>query len=788
MTDHEGEYSIIGRPLIKVDAMAKVTGETKFADDLALPRMLHAKILRSPHPHARILSIDTGPAEALPGVHAVLTGRALPIKFGILPVSQDEEALATERVRYVGDPVAAVAAVDEETAEAACRLIRVEYEVLPALMSVGEALAREDVRIHDYGPRGNIHKEVALEFGDVEEGFSQADYVREDVFFYEGSTHLPMEQHAALASHGPDGKLCLWSSTQTPHYVHRALAKVLELPASHIRVIALPNGGGFGGKSDPFSHEIVVCKLSMLTGRPVKICLTREEVFYAHRGRHPVTMWFKTGVTRDGAITAMHFRSYLDGGAYGSYGVASLYYTGALQTVTYEMPRYKFEGVRVFTNKPPCGPKRGHGTPQPRCALEVHLDKMAEALGLDPYEIRRRHLVQPNSVTINQLRIGTVGLGECLDRVVERSGWKEKHRKLPFGHGVGLAGSAYISGAGLPIYWNAMPHSGVQIKIDRGGGVAVFCGSTDIGQGSDSVLAYVAAEELGIEPEDIRVVTADTDLTPVDLGSYSSRVTLMTGNATIQAARKLKAQLFEAAAEKLRVPFDRLRAAHRRIFDRDNPEAGIGFVEAAVLAEAKFGTLGAVGSYTPPKGLGKYKGAGVGPTPTYSYSAAVVELHVDPETGFITVDKVWLAHDIGKAINPLLVIGQIEGSVYMALGEALMEEQAFRKGVHKIPSMLEYKSPTFLETPQMESILVETLDPAGPYGAKEVGQGVLLPVVPAVLNAIYDAVGVRIDEVPASPEKIVKALEDQRRGRASGNGRLPSVTFPEPTVVQPVEA
>ena len=788
MTDHEGEYSIIGRPLIKVDAMAKVTGETKFADDLALPRMLHAKILRSPHPHARILSIDTGPAEALPGVHAVLTGRALPIKFGILPVSQDEEALATERVRYVGDPVAAVAAVDEETAEAACRLIRVEYEVLPALMSVGEALAREDVRIHDYGPRGNIHKEVALEFGDVEEGFSQADYVREDVFFYEGSTHLPIEQHAALASHGPDGKLCLWSSTQTPHYVHRALAKVLELPASHIRVIALPNGGGFGGKSDPFSHEIVVCKLSMLTGRPVKICLTREEVFYAHRGRHPVTMWFKTGVTRDGAITAMHFRSYLDGGAYGSYGVASLYYTGAFQTVTYEMPRYKFEGVRVFTNKPPCGPKRGHGTPQPRCALEVHLDKIAEALGLDPYEIRRRHLVQPNSVTINQLRIGTVGLGECLDRVVERSGWKEKHRKLPFGHGIGLAGSAYISGAGLPIYWNAMPHSGVQIKIDRGGGVAVFCGSTDIGQGSDSVLAYVAAEELGIEPEDIRVVTADTDLTPVDLGSYSSRVTLMTGNATIQAARKLKAQLFEAAAEKLRVPFDRLRAAHRRIFDRDNRETGIGFVEAAVLAEAKFGTLGAVGSYTPPKGLGKYKGAGVGPTPTYSYSAAVVELTVDPETGFITVDKVWLAHDIGKAINPLLVIGQIEGSVYMALGEALMEEQAFRKGVHKIPSMLEYKSPTFLETPQMESILVETLDPAGPYGAKEVGQGVLLPVVPAVLNAIYDAVGVRIDEVPASPEKIVKALEAQRRGRVQGNGRLPSVTFPEPTVVQPAGA
>jgi len=789
MADQDADYSIIGRSLLKVDAMAKVTGETKFADDLVLPRMLHAKILRSPHPHARILSIDTGLAEALPGVHAVLTGRALPITFGILPVSQDEEALAIQRVRYVGDPVAAVAAVDEETAEAACRLIRVEYEILPAIMSLDEALRREDVRIHDYGPRGNIHKEVALEFGNVEEGFAQADTVREDVFFYEGSTHLPMEQHAALASFGADGKLCLWSSTQTPHYVHRALAKVLEMPASHIRVIATPNGGGFGGKSDVFNHEIVVSKLSMLTGRPVKTCLTREEVFYAHRGRHPVKMWVRTGVKRDGSITAMHFRSYLDGGAYGSYGVASLYYTGALQTVTYRVPRYRFEGVRVFTNKPPCGPKRGHGTPQPRCALEVHLDKIAEHLGLDPAEMRRRHLVPPDSVTVNQLRIGTVGLGECLDRVVLRSGWKAKHGTLPFGHGIGIAGSAYISGAGLPIYWNALPHSGVQIKIDRGGGVAVFCGSTDIGQGSDSVLAYVAAEELGIEPEDIRVVTADTDLTPVDLGSYSSRVTLMTGNAAIEAARKLRALLFEAASEKLGLPAERLRAAHRRIFDRDNPGVGLAFVEAAVLAEATFGTLGAVGSYTPPKGLGKYRGAGVGPTPTYSYSAAVVELMVDAETGFITVDKVWLAHDIGKAINPILVIGQIEGSVYMALGEALMEEQAFRKGVHKIPSMLEYKSPTFLETPEMESILVETLDPAGPYGAKEVGQGVLLPVVPAVLNAIYDAVGVRIDEVPASPEKIVKALEAKRLGRAPqapGNGRLPSVTFPQPTLVQPV--
>src|SRR6185369_1019230 len=593
----------------------------------------------------------------------------------------------------------------EETAEAALKLIDVEYEVLPALMSIDEALARPDVRIQDYGSQGNVHKEVSFDFGNVEEGFAQADYVREDSFFFEGNTHLPMEQHAALAAYGPDGKLTLWSSTQTPHYVHRALAKVLEMPPAFIRVIACPNGGGFGGKSDPFGHEIVVARLSMKTARPVKITLTREEVFYCHRGRHPVKMWIRTGLKKDGTITAMHFRSALDGGAYGSYGVASLYYTGALQTVTYRIPRYKFEGARVFTNKPPCGPKRGHGTPQPRYALECHIDKFCHDLGLDPARWRIDNTLAPGTITANQMQVRTIGLKECLEKVVAASGYADKRGRLGPGRGIGLAGSAYISGAGLPIYWNAMPHSGVQIKVDRGGGVAVFCGSTDIGQGSDSILAYIVAEELGIRPEDIRVVTADTDLTPVDLGSYSSRVTLMTGNAAIQAARRVREQIFAAAAKKLDAPAERLRAGNRRIWDAADPAKALGFAEAAVLAESEVGTLGAVGSYKPPKSVAKWKGAGVGPTPTYSYSACVVELSADRETGIIRVDKVWIAHDVGRSINPLLVIGQVEGSVYMGLGEVLMEEQVFRKGLHKIPSMLDYKSPTTLEMPPVESIL-----------------------------------------------------------------------------------
>lgn len=780
-----GGLNVVGKPLPKVDAMGKVSGHTIFADDLFLPRMLHCKILRSIHPHALIKHIDTSRVLNRSGVFAVVTGQDLPIKFGILPISQDEEALCVDKVRYVGDPVAAVAAIDEETAEAALEDIDVEYELLTPIMSIDEAIAEETIQIHEYAEKGNIHKHVSLEFGEVEEGFAEADHIREDIFYYEGNTHLPMEQHAAVAQYGADGRLTIHSSTQTPHYVHRALAKTLDLPPSRIRVIATPVGGGFGGKSDPFGHEITISKLAMITGRPVKIALTREEVFYAHRGRHPVLMWIKTGMKKDGSITAMHFKSFLDGGAYGSYGVASTYYTGALQTVTYPVPHYKFEGLRVFTNKPACGPKRGHGTPQPRFALEVQLDKFAEDLGLDPVDLRLDHLVQPYSKTANHLTITTVGLRECLEKLVEASDFRKKRGKLPDGKGIGIACGSYISGAGLPIYWNKMPHSGVQIKIDRGGGVTVFCGSIDIGQGSDSVLAYIVAEELGLKMENVIVVTADTDLTPVDLGSYSSRVTLMTGNATIDAARPLRQKILEAAAEKLELPPESLSLKDNVVYCIDDERRSLPFAEAAQLAEAKFGTLGSVGSYTPPRRGGRYKGAGVGPTPAYSYSACVAEITCDRETGIYTVDKLWLAHDSGTAINPLLVIGQVEGSAYMGLGEVMMEEQIFRRGLHKIPSMLDYKSPTTLETPDIETILVQTNDPEGPYGAKEAGQGPLLPVMPAVANAIYDAVGVRVDEIPIHPEKVYKGLQDKARGGSGrvGPKRIPAVEFPQPIKV-----
>jgi 4-hydroxybenzoyl-CoA reductase subunit alpha len=760
------EFSVIGRRLPKVNSWAHLTGEARYADDLFLPRMLYGRVLRSTRPHARVRRVDVSRALALPGVVAVVTGADMPEKMGIMPSTQDETALAVDRVRYVGEPVAAVAALDEDTAFDALSLIKVDYEDLEPIFTIEEALEREDVKIHDEAKRANVFKEVHLSFGDLDAGFASADHVRDDWFFFEGNTHAPIESHSAVASYGPDDKLTLWTATQVPHYLHRELEKVLGLPRSRIRVIATPNGGAFGGKSDPFGHEFAAALLSIRTRRPVKITLDREEVFYAHRGRHPVKMRIRTGVKKDGEITAVHYQSWLDGGAYASYGIATTYYTGALLTVTYRIPAYKFDGVRVYTNKPPCGPKRGHGTTQPRYGFECQIDKIAEDLSLDPLEYRKKILQPPNSRTVNDLRITSMGLGECLDALQRSTRYSDRRGQLGRGRGIGLAGSAYISGAGLPIYWNEMPHSGAEIRIDRGGGVTVMCGTSEIGQGSDNMLASVAAETLGVMPSDVHVVSGDTSLAPVDLGSYSSRVTFMAGNAVKDAAIKLRALLVSAAAEKLEVPADRLLAAYGRIYDRDDPARFIEFADAAVLAESKHGTLVGAGSYKPPKGIGgSFKGAGVGPTPAYSYQAAVAEVTVDLETGMVTVDKVTTAHDCGRALNPANVEGQVEGSAYMGYGEIIGEEQVFRGGLHKKPSLLDYKIPTSLDTPVLEAIVVESVDAEGPFGAKEAGEGPLNPVIPAIANAVYDAIGVRFDETPITAEKILDALgKRDRRG------------------------
>ena len=782
---------IIGKPRRRIDGRAKATGQVRYADDLFMPRMLFTKLLRSPHPHAVIESIDLGKARALPGVHLVLTGKDFPIPFGIMPVSVDEFPLAPERVRYVGDPVAAVIAVDEQTAVEAIGLIDVRYRVLRPIEDPQAGLQHPEPRIHDYGEQGNIHRNQSYEFGRVDEALAKADLVVEDLFFYEGNTHLPMEQQASLAYIDADGKLQVSSSTQNPHYLHRQLARALQVPEHQIRVLATPNGGGFGGKCDPGGHEFVVAKAALVLGRPVKIGLTREEVFYVHRGRHPVLMKMKTGATKDGKLTAMHLQTLLDGGGYGSHGPASTFYTGVLTPVTYHYPRFKFEACRVFTNKPACGPKRGHGTPQPRFGQEVQLDKIAVKLGMDPAELRLKNVTRADALTASWLKIGSNGLADCIEKVTEMSGWKERRGKLGRGRGLGLACSTYMCGAGVAIYWNKMPHSGVQILLDRSGSVIVYCGATEIGQGSDDVLAAIVAETLGVDIATVRVVTGDTGIAPVDLGSYSSRVTIMMGNAAVQAAERLRTQIAAVVSETLGARPDRIVFSQGRVFVADQSGTGMSFVEAVHAAEAELGTLSAVGSYAPPKPPGKYKGAGVGPSPAYSFSACVVETEVDERTGWIHVPKIWIAHDIGRAINPTLAKGQVIGGVYMGLGEALMEEQSFRRLpeklsgalVHRAPSMLDYKSLTSLDMPEVEVALIEDPDPNCPYGAKEVGQGPLLPVMPAVANAIFDAVGVRIDEIPITPDKVLKALhaQDKRVGPTS----FPTVPYPAPTFVLP---
>lgn len=788
-----GQFSIVGRSLTKPDGLLKTTGQARYADDLKLPRMGFCRLLRSTHAHAHILSIDASAAAALPGVYAVITGRDLPVKYGVLPVGQDETALCLDKVRYVGDAVAAVAAVDEETAEQALELIQVEYAPLPTYLSIEDGLSKPGEPIHE-GKYGNAHRAAALQFGDVDTAFEQSDRVFEDTYFFQGNTHLPLEQHACLAQWEASGSLTLRTSTQSPHYVHKELAKALELREDQVRVIAPAVGGGFGGKLELFQHEAAAAKLAMVTGRPIKASLNREEVFYCHRGRHPVLMWVKTGWTSDGRIVAMDFKSYVDGGAYMSYGAASLFYTGALQTVCDKIPAYRWQGVRVLTNKPPCGPKRGHGTPQPRFALECHFDAVAERLGIPVVDLRRPNFVDPYSKTVNHLRITSSGLRECVNIVTRESRFEIRHGNLPYGKGVGFAVGAYMCGAGLPLYWNDMPHSAVDLRLDRSGIVMVSCGQIDIGQGSDSMLVSVVAEALGARPEQVKLVSADTDLTPIDLGSYSSRVTFMAGNAAIQAATRLREVLLAAVSEELDVPAEEFVLANGLLRRRDGRGVELSFAELVKLAEARNGALTAAGSYKPPKLGGPFKGSGVGPSPAYSYSACVVEVEVDPETGILAVTRVWMAHDIGRALNPTLVEGQVEGSIYMALGEALMEEQDFRAergprvlGVHKFPSMLEYKSPTTFETPRMHTYLVESVDPEGPFGAKEVGQGPLLPIIPAVANAVYDAVGVRIDETPITPEKVLRALEAKAEGKPGRYGptKVPTYSFPRVQVIEP---
>ena len=755
----------LGKSEAKIDGLEKIDGSAVFVDDMQRPGLLHAAFLRSPHAHARILSIDTSKAEAIPGVHAILTGPDLPIEYGVIPVAQDETALAIDKVRFIGEEVAVVAAVDRATAVRATKAIEVEYEVLESVLTIEDALNPDKPLLHEKRRKpSNVLRRVFQKYGDIEAGFEEADVILEEDYYYPGSTHVPLESQGALAEVDKKGRLTLYSSTQIPHYLQRALARILEMPAKQVRVIKPHVGAGYGGKSDPFSNEICAAALARVTGRPVKCILNREEVFYAHRGRHPAKMKLKMGITREGKITACDFSAVAPGGAYASFGVVTAYYFGVFMTLPYKLDNYRFEAKRLYTNHPPCGPKRGHGAIQPRFALELHIDKLAHAIGMDPADLRRMNSVEPNTETCNGLRITSVALKECIDRVKEASGYAEKKGKLGPNRGIGLATSAYMCGALHPIYQNEMPQSAVQVLLDRSGSVAIYSGTSDIGQGSNHMLAALVAQSLGISAEDCLVLEADTGLTPVDLGSYSSRVTFMAGNAAVDAAEKLATTLRKALAAKWECEPERVRLKDGEAINLDDPEKRLPFASAVVLAESETGTLSAVGHYKPPKIGSRFRRQSVGPSPAYSFTAQVAEVEVDPETGLVTINKIWCAHDCGKAINPVIVEGQIEGSVYMGVGEALIEHHDYHSnGLHRSPSILEYKIPTIHETPEIVSLLIESNDPEGPHGAKEAGEGPQLATVPAIGIAIHDACGVWLNEAPFTPDKLLRKIERAKR-------------------------
>src|SRR4051794_11405828 len=550
------EFHIIGKPIALIDSAGKTTGAGKYTDDLSVPGMLIGKILPSPYPHALIKRIDASRALAFDGVVAVITGEDAPNKYGILPVGHDETALAVDKVRYIGDNVACVVAESESIAEQAVELIDVDYEPLPAYFDPEESMKATADLIHSEKPN-NIEKDYHHVFGDPEQGFRDAAMVLEGRYLANEVTHAAMEPHSTLASFefdsqtGQPGRLTVWSSTQVPYYLQHKLSIVLEMPMAQIRVIKPLVGGGFGGKSEIIPLEIISAVAARQAKAPVKITYTREEVFWAHRGRPRTIVDLKTGVKKDGRITAVAARFIQDGGAYCSYGVVTILYSGALLGALYDIPNIRYDGYRVLTNKPACGAMRGHGTVNVRFAFESQLDELAAKIGMDTASIRQKNLLKAPCITVNGLRVQSYGLPECIQKTVEGSNWSSRKGKLGRGRGLGLGCSHYVSGAANSIIRSDMPHSTVNIKIDRDGGVVVYTGASDIGQGSDTMIAQVVAEVLGCKLQRVKVIAADTDLTPVDIGSYSSRVTFMNGNAAMRAAQEVKKKIVAAAAQKM---------------------------------------------------------------------------------------------------------------------------------------------------------------------------------------------------------------------------------------------
>ena len=765
---------MIGVKVPLIDGFEKVSGRAEYTADLAHTGALVGRIYRSPYSHADILKLDVSKALALPGVVTIVTGDDCDVPYGILPIAQNEYPLARERVRYRGEPVAAVAAVDEATVEKALALIDMKVKKLPSYYHPDDSRVPGAMDLHDDRP-GNIERDVHHEFGDVDAGFATADFVREDTYECAEVTHMQMEPNASLADYDTErDRITLHSCTQVPYYVHKRVAQCLHMDTSRIRVVKPFIGGGFGHRSETLNFEIIICILARASKGKVRMKLSREETFLTHRGRPQTRIKTKISVTKDGRITACACETIQAGGAYGGYGVVSILYAGALLNAIYDIPAVKYDGYRVYTNTPPCGAMRGHGTVNVRYAFEALLDQIAEELGIDPFEIRRRNLLKAPTKTINDLMVESYGLPECLDWVEQASGWKKKRGNLAKGKGLGMACSHYVSGAAKPVHWTGEPHAVVNLKLDFDGGITLLTGASDIGQGSSTVLAQLVGEVLGIDFNRLSVFANDSRVTPKDNGSYSSRVTFMVGNAAVDAAEAMKDLLIKAAARRLETEPENIESLGEVYRVQGSQDKGLSFQEVVTQAVAESGTITVKGTFTVPRSHqgGKYRGAGVGPSMAYSYAAIAVEVTVDANTGVVNVVNIWVAHDCGYALNRLSCEGQVQGAVWMGLGQALSEENRYHEGLPLGPNILDYRVPSIIESPNIEVKLVESIDPNGPFGAKEASEGALAAVLPALSNAIADAIGVRLKETPVTPDRIISEIMSKERATCSAKGAV----------------
>jgi 4-hydroxybenzoyl-CoA reductase subunit alpha len=746
-----------------VDGIEKVTGSARYTADLLPAGAAVGLILRSPVAHGEIRRIDTGAAARIPGVRAIVTGDDCPVPYGVLPIARNEWPLARGKVRYAGEPVAAVAADDYETARAAVRAIVLEIEPLPVYLEPEAARAPDAVQLHANRP-GNVEREVSQAFGDVDGGFAGAHLVREHTFRYAEVTHAMMEPNATLAEYDAErGRLTVHSVSQVPYYLHLTLAQCLGMAPGDIRVIKPFVGGGFGHRTEPLNFEVIAALLARAARGTVALHLNREESFVTHRGRPQTDVRLRIGMTAAGALTAVDCEVVQRGGGYAGYGLVTILYAGALLHAIYALPASRYLGLRVYTNTPPCGAMRGHGSVDVRHAFESMLDTMAAELGLDPFAVRRANLLTAPHRTINDLQVDSYGLAECLDRVEHASGWAQRKGRLPPGRGLGLGCSHYCSGSSKPVHWTGEPHAVVNLKLDFDGCVTLLTGAADIGQGSSTLLTQIAAEVLGLPMTRFRVVANDSAVTPKDNGSYSSRVSFMVGNAALAAARELEAALRAAAARLLQVAPEAVEGFGESWSSADGRR--VEHMQVVCEALKDVGTLTVKGTYSTPLQAqgGTFRGAAVGTSAGYSYAAQVVEVEVDEATAQVRVVAVWVAHDCGFAINPLAVEGQVQGSVWMGMGQALCEETRYHDGLSVAPNLLDYRIPTIVESPPIAVTIVESHDPEGPLGAKEAGEGSLSGFLPALTSAIADAVGIRLRELPATPDRLFDAMQSRAR-------------------------